>query len=52
MFVDGMLEVGDLTETDRDKIDATLGANRIDVTGCWTGRLGAFGCDAGRVLGA
>ncbi|MBV7411009.1 heat-inducible transcriptional repressor HrcA [Maritimibacter sp. DP1N21-5] len=31
MFVDGFLEVGELTDNDRDKIDATLGANDQDV---------------------
>jgi heat-inducible transcriptional repressor len=31
MFVDGLLEVGDLTEDDRSKIDATLGTNERDV---------------------
>jgi heat-inducible transcriptional repressor len=33
MFVDGLLEVGDLDQTDREKIDATLGANTSDVGG-------------------
>ncbi|MEM9708350.1 MAG: heat-inducible transcriptional repressor HrcA [Pseudomonadota bacterium] len=32
MFVDGLLEVGDLTETDRDRIDKTLGPNEGDVS--------------------
>ncbi|MBO6601737.1 MULTISPECIES: heat-inducible transcriptional repressor HrcA [Paracoccaceae] len=32
MFVDGLLEVGDLTDEDRGKIDATLGGNSEDVT--------------------
>ncbi len=32
MFVDGLLEVGDLTEGDREKIDATLGGNAEDVS--------------------
>lgn len=31
MFVDGFLEVGDLTEDDRDRIDRTLGSNSGDV---------------------
>ncbi|RKT32288.1 heat-inducible transcription repressor HrcA [Roseovarius halotolerans] len=33
MFVDGLLEVGDLQNTDRQMIDATLGSNSQDVTG-------------------
>ena len=33
MFVDGMIELGDPTETDREKIDATLGDNAADVSG-------------------
>ncbi|MGC1505477.1 MAG: heat-inducible transcriptional repressor HrcA [Sulfitobacter sp.] len=33
MFVDGMIEIGDPTETDREKIDATLGNNASDVGG-------------------
>ena len=33
MFVDGLLEVGDLDNTDREKIDATLGSNTSDVGG-------------------
>ena len=33
MFVDGLLEVGDLEGTDRRMIDATLGSNSDDVTG-------------------
>jgi len=33
MFVDGLLELGDLTEEDRRKIDSTLGSNTQDVTG-------------------
>jgi heat-inducible transcriptional repressor len=33
MFVDGLLEVSDLDATDREKIDATLGSNRSDVSG-------------------
>ncbi len=33
MFVDGLLEVGDLNATDRKKIDATLGDNSRDVGG-------------------
>ena len=31
MFVDGLLEVGDLTSGDRQKLDATLGGNDADV---------------------
>jgi len=33
MFVDGLLEVGDLHSTDREMIDATLGSNSKDVSG-------------------
>ena len=33
MFVDSMIELGDPTETDREKIDATLGDNASDVSG-------------------
>jgi len=33
MFVDGLLEVGDLDEADREKIDATLTSNNSDVGG-------------------
>ncbi|NSY37408.1 heat-inducible transcriptional repressor HrcA [Leisingera sp. ANG59] len=33
MFVDGLLEVGDLNAKDREKIDATLGRNAGDVGG-------------------
>ncbi|MEM9966583.1 MAG: heat-inducible transcriptional repressor HrcA [Pseudomonadota bacterium] len=33
MFVDGMIELGDLKENDREKIDATLGDNASDVNG-------------------
>ncbi|MFK7939597.1 MAG: heat-inducible transcriptional repressor HrcA [Roseovarius sp.] len=32
MFVDGLLDVGDLKEQDREQIDATLGSNSDDVT--------------------
>lgn len=32
MFVDGLLEVGDLQNADRETIDATLGSNSQDVT--------------------
>ena len=32
MFVDGLLEVGDLNETDRTKIEATAASNSDDVT--------------------
>ncbi|WP_226780017.1 heat-inducible transcriptional repressor HrcA [Oceaniglobus trochenteri] len=31
MFVDGLLEVGNLTDTDRESIDATLGRSESDV---------------------
>ena len=31
MFVDGLLEVGSLTEADREKLDATVGGNDADV---------------------
>ncbi|GLT08573.1 heat-inducible transcriptional repressor HrcA [Sulfitobacter porphyrae] len=33
MFVDGMIELGEPTDTDREKIDATLGDNVSDVSG-------------------
>ncbi len=33
MFVDGMIELGDPTEIDREKIDATMGDNAGDVGG-------------------
>ena len=33
MFVDGLLEIGDLESTDRQMIDATLGSNSDDVSG-------------------
>ncbi len=33
MFVDGLLEVGDLEGADREMIDATLGSNSEDVSG-------------------
>jgi heat-inducible transcriptional repressor len=33
MFVDGMIELGDPAETDREKIDATMGSNASDVGG-------------------
>ncbi|MEP3689191.1 MAG: heat-inducible transcriptional repressor HrcA [Sulfitobacter dubius] len=33
MFVDSMIEIGDPTELDREKIDATLGNNSSDVGG-------------------
>ncbi|MEL6642603.1 MAG: heat-inducible transcriptional repressor HrcA [Pseudomonadota bacterium] len=33
MFVDGLLEVGDLSDDDRLKLDATLGSNESDVSG-------------------
>ena len=32
LFVDGLLEVGDLTTSDREAIDATLGTNERDLT--------------------
>jgi heat-inducible transcriptional repressor len=32
MFVDGFLELGDLTEADKDRLDATLGENTSDVS--------------------
>ncbi|WP_187428466.1 Heat-inducible transcription repressor HrcA [Roseobacter fucihabitans] len=33
MFVDGLLEIGNPDETDREKIDATFGSNEQDVSG-------------------
>ena len=33
MFVDGLMEVGDLTDSDRDRIDATMTSNAEDVSG-------------------
>ena len=33
MFVDGMIEIGDPTEVDREKIDATMGDAGADVSG-------------------
>ncbi|MFK7878838.1 heat-inducible transcriptional repressor HrcA [Roseobacter sp.] len=33
MFVDGLLEIGNPDETDREKIDATLGSKEQDVSG-------------------
>src|SRR6056297_393607 len=33
MFVDGLLEIGDLDGEDRARIDQTLGSNSDDVTG-------------------
>jgi heat-inducible transcriptional repressor len=33
MFVDGMIELGEPTEQDRERIDATLGDNASDVSG-------------------
>ncbi|MFT6090147.1 MAG: heat-inducible transcriptional repressor [Sulfitobacter sp.] len=33
MFVDGMIEIGDPTDIDREKIDATMGDNGADVSG-------------------
>ena len=32
MFVDGLLEVSELDETDREKIESTLGSNERDIT--------------------
>ncbi len=40
MFVDGLLEVGDLNSDDREKIDATLGTNERDV-GTMLDRVGS-----------
>ena len=40
MFVDGLLEVGDLDKDDREKIDATLGSNERDV-GTMLDRIGS-----------
>lgn len=40
MFVDGLLEVGDLNETDRQKINETLSSNTADV-GAMLDRVGA-----------
>ncbi len=40
MFVDGLLEVSDLSEGDREKIDATLGSNERDV-GTMLDRVGS-----------
>jgi heat-inducible transcriptional repressor len=40
MFVDGLLEVGDLAEADREKIDASLGPGERDV-GSLLDRVGA-----------
>jgi heat-inducible transcriptional repressor len=40
MFVDGLLEVGTLTDGDREKIDATLGVNQRDV-GTMLDRVGS-----------
>jgi heat-inducible transcriptional repressor len=33
MFVDGMIEIGDPSDLDREKIDATMGNNASDVSG-------------------
>ncbi|MCX7558256.1 heat-inducible transcriptional repressor HrcA [Sulfitobacter sp. F26204] len=33
MFVDGMIEIGDPTDVDREKIDATMGDNAADMSG-------------------
>ncbi|MEY8839533.1 heat-inducible transcriptional repressor HrcA [Cribrihabitans sp. XS_ASV171] len=40
MFVDGLLEMGDLTSADREKLDATLGGNSGDL-GTMLDRVGA-----------
>ncbi|MFT6450594.1 MAG: heat-inducible transcriptional repressor [Halocynthiibacter sp.] len=40
MFVDGLLEVGDVASADREKIDATLGENKRDV-GSMLDRVGS-----------
>lgn len=40
MFVDGLLEVGDLNSDDRQKIDATLGADVPDMSGMFD-RIGS-----------
>jgi heat-inducible transcriptional repressor len=40
MFVDGLLEVGELAGEDRDKIDATLGSNERDI-GTMLDRVGS-----------
>lgn len=40
MFVDGLLEVSDLTDADREKLDATLGTNERDM-GTLLDRVGA-----------
>lgn len=40
MFVDGLLEVGDVASADREKIDATLGDNKRDV-GSMLDRVGS-----------
>ncbi|MFV2051188.1 heat-inducible transcriptional repressor HrcA [Aliiroseovarius sp. YM-037] len=40
MFVDGLLEVGDLSMGDREKIDATMGSNERDV-GSMLDRIGS-----------
>jgi len=40
MFVDGLLEINDLTNDDREKIDATLGSNEPDV-GAMMDRVGS-----------
>ncbi|MDH3264014.1 MAG: heat-inducible transcriptional repressor HrcA [Paracoccaceae bacterium] len=40
MFVDGLLEISDLAEADREKLDATLGSNERDV-GTLLDRVGA-----------
>lgn len=40
MFVDGLLEVSELSEEDREKLDATMGANERDI-GTLLDRVGA-----------
>ena len=42
MFLDGLLEVGDLESSDRQMIDATLGSNSDDVAGALDGIGGAL----------
>ena len=51
LFVDGLLEVRDLDDTDRQRIDG-----RQQQPGCWRasrpGQHRAFGCNAGRIAGS
>ncbi len=53
LFVDGLLEVGDLAAADREKIDATLASNTADVAGMLD-RVGSAlsGVTAWRLAGA